>query len=117
MQTTSMISIPLPGPHDNPKKYLRHYGFQPPSRVQMENLLLAITPVCAILFGVFLHQRFNDIDLKGTDVALAVTALGALLLGYQQWREARHEISMDKYYERLEIANDRREKSPLSHEI
>jgi hypothetical protein len=45
---------------------------------------------------------------------MAVLALGALVLGFQQWREAREEISMDKYYERLDIANRRRECAPES---
>lgn len=44
---------------------------------------------------------------KGATIAAAVLALGAFIVGYHQWRAARRETSMDKFYERLKTANDR----------
>lgn len=44
---------------------------------------------------------------KGATVAAAVLALGAFIVGYHQWRAARRETSMDRFYDRLDIANRR----------
>lgn len=98
-------TFPLPGPHKS-RKYLEQYGFKPRSLWKRGYMHIATIIVLAIGVGIALHLLTN---LAGTDVAVAITALGTLMVGFVQWREARHENSMDKYYERLDFANRRRE--------
>jgi hypothetical protein len=88
------------------KAALRHYGF-PESGFERKKssvyviLVLAVTLATWILLGA--------LGRKGSETATAVFALGAFLIAYQQWRAARYEASMDKYYERLDVANRRLE--------
>jgi hypothetical protein len=44
-----------------------------------------------------------------SDLATGIFGLGALLLGLQQFRLARNEVSLDKFYDRLDITNRRLE--------
>ncbi|MEA2601544.1 MAG: hypothetical protein QOF89_2536 [Acidobacteriota bacterium] len=97
--------IPLPGPGKT-KKYLKHFCLDRPRTVYRGLGLLITFVVLAIVLGIILHDK---LEFQGTEVATMVVAFGALVLGYQQWGEARHEASMEKYYERLDIANRRRE--------
>lgn len=46
------------------------------------------------------------------DSDLGATALLALLFAYSQWRAARSEISLDKFYERLRVPNDKLDSWP-----
>ncbi|MBC7456008.1 MAG: hypothetical protein H7335_20380 [Massilia sp.] len=46
---------------------------------------------------------------KNPDNTTLVFTLGAFFIAYQQWRAARFEASMDKYYDRLDVANRRLE--------
>ena len=39
----------------------------------------------------------------------AILSLGIAIIAYRQWRAARHEITIDKYNDRLEVANKRLE--------
>ena len=104
--------IPLPGPK-NTRSYLQYYGFERPRLKSYGGIvLLTAFTAAAVYLGYRLHGRFNGVELAGTDVATTILALGALVVGYQQWREAREEASMEKYYERLDIANRRREQDP-----
>jgi hypothetical protein len=48
-----------------------------------------------------------------SDEFTAILTLGVAAIAYQQWRASRHEISIDKYYDRLEEANKRLE--PLGY--
>jgi hypothetical protein len=47
--------------------------------------------------------------LNGAAVAGLVITLGGAFVTYQQWRAARYEAALDKFYDKLEIANRRRE--------
>lgn len=49
--------------------------------------------------------------IKATDLIGPFVTLLLLLYGLQQWQGGRREVSIDKYYERLETANQRWEKS------
>lgn len=104
-------SIPLPGPHHRPRRYLKDFGFERQHRKIYGTILLVLTSVSvATGLGFALNgRRVNDHALNGTEVALFLLTLGALAFGYQQWREAREEASLERYYERLEFANHRRE--------
>src|SRR5829696_6936250 len=74
-----------------PTEYLEAYGFKA-KRIHPAKLLLTAVVGLIIVIG----------SIKGTtlvrDQFQFIAALGALALTYQQWRESRHEISMDKYY-------------------
>ncbi|HYH47205.1 MAG TPA: hypothetical protein VEG34_16110 [Thermoanaerobaculia bacterium] len=112
--------IPLPGPHHKPKRYLKEYGFERQRRKIYGTILLVVISIgVATGLGFFLNGRkVNEHALNGTEVALFLLTLGALAFGYQQWREAREEASLERYYERLEYANKRRGDSPESvHKI
>jgi hypothetical protein len=102
------IVVPLPGPA-KPKAYLKHFAFKPPLWVHGATISLLAVTVLAVVLGFTLHGRYRGVEVKGSDVALTVASLGALLIGYWQWRMARHEISMDKYYDRLDLANRRQD--------
>jgi hypothetical protein len=47
--------------------------------------------------------------LNGAAVGALVITLGGAFVTYQQWRAARYEAALDKFYDKLEIANRRRE--------
>ena len=97
-------AIPLPGPAAT-KRYLEHFRIERPWTVY-RGLILLTSIAILTLVGTFFHDALG---LTSTETATMIVALGALVLGYQQWGEARHEASMEKYYERLDIANRRRE--------
>lgn len=42
----------------------------------------------------------------------AMLSLGGAIIVYRQWLATRHEISIDKYYDRLDVANKRLEALP-----
>jgi len=60
---------------------------------------------------------FDAQKLDGIQVATAVVALGAFILGYQQWRSARFETSIDKFYERLKASNKRLQEWTTAREL
>ena len=94
--------------YTHPRKYLRAYGI----RYQLPHRAISIALGVTALLSLLVLVAQTEIKVLGftpKEVIVAIWALGALLLGYQQWRETRHEISLDKYYERLEIANRKRE--------
>jgi hypothetical protein len=47
--------------------------------------------------------------LKWSEAIAGSLALFGLLIGFFQWRDGRHEASLEKYYERLDLANQRME--------
>lgn len=118
-----LCTLPLPPPaapvscgkelsshlcYEHPRKYLRAYGMECHVPHKEITLFLSVT----VFFSLCLYVLRTDLEALGfvlTDAIVAIWVLGALLLGYQQWRETRHEISTEKYYDRLEIANKKRE--------
>jgi hypothetical protein len=68
-------------------------------------IYVGLVVVTALALGVLAHLYLDPQKLNGMQVATAVVALGAFILGYQQWRSARFETSIDKFYERLEASN------------
>lgn len=104
------MQVPLPGPIKHPRKYLEFYGFKNPVRIHTGTMLLVAVAAIAILFAILLHGiSLRGEKLKASDIMIAASALGALIVGYHQWREARRELSMERYYERLDIPNRRLE--------
>jgi hypothetical protein len=67
-------------------------------------MLMAFASAILIVLGISVQA--GDLD-RLFKIAATVTALITFLLTYAQWRAARHEISLDKYYDRLHLANER----------
>ena len=83
---------------------LEQYGFPRKSAIKEIAaivLFLAIVSLVIWLVGV---ER-----VAWTQAFSAILSLGVAIVAYRQWRAARHEISIDKYYDRLEVANKRLE--------
>lgn len=91
-----------------PQEVPQAYGIQYQLPHRAISLVLGVTALLSFMVLV-LQKQTVFLGFTPKEVIVAIWALGALLLTYQQWRETRHEISMDKYYDRLEIANRKRE--------
>lgn len=113
--------VPLPGPHgerDENDEYLLAFGFEKPRFEVDKSVYLSALLISALLFWLGYSLFIGGTEIKTTDVAVATATLGTLLVGFRQWRNARHEISIDKYYERLEVANHRQDDNHTSvHEM
>lgn len=109
------IAVPLPGPHCRPKNYLKEYKFQQPLRLAHRGLLFVSGAIffAFLCIGLILTQNLTN-TIPIADATMALIALGALIVGYEQWRAARHESAMEKYYDRLDIPNRRRESAAES---
>jgi hypothetical protein len=94
---------------------LQRFGFQvdPFARWWRRGLLL-LTLICATAAAVWAHlateagagaELSDYIDYVGP-----VLAFSGLLASYVEWRSSKHEASMDRFYERLELANRYRSK-------
>jgi len=70
-------------------------------------ITLFIVLAAGAFFFAEIYKRQGS-NLNGANAATAVLAIGAFVFGYTQWLTARHEISMEHYYERLETANEAR---------
>lgn len=103
------LQLPPSDPcYERPKDFLRSFGIQDQLPRRSIHLFLSVTALLGLL-AVFAKPELEYFGFTRTEVIVAIWASGVLLLGYQQWHQARYEISMDKYYERLEIANRKRE--------
>jgi hypothetical protein len=73
-------------------------------RFAAQAALLAVA-ILSVLAG-WEAQAFAT-GLNGVQVASGILAIGAILIGYQQWQTVRIELSIDKFYERLTLSNRR----------
>ena len=88
------------------KLILKNIGFERTWLVQ--NRLIAMTGIFTLIgLIIFVLTSFVFRDAKDIDIASAIIACGALVFAYQQWVETKHENSIDKYYERLTLTNNR----------
>lgn len=85
----------------SPSNLLIQYGF-PKFPVKREIRYLFIF---LIVVGSAVVWYFGGKDFTGF-----VFGCFIFLFAFQQWKEARYETTLDKYYERLELANSRLEK-------
>jgi hypothetical protein len=81
-----------------------------PLRVAFRHWILLVVIFTALLLGALTKQGLIFPDRSEIDITLGVLTTGAFLIAYQQWREARYEQSLEKFYDRLELANRRLEK-------
>lgn len=88
------------------RETLESFGF--PQVPLQRSKVAAVAGLVLLLIPIycFLHLKLN---ISHTEAVAAVLAIGTLLLAFQQWYAARHEASMEKYYERLNLTNERYE--------
>jgi hypothetical protein len=87
---------------------LEQYGFPRKSAVmEIAATVLFLAIVSLVVWLVV--KRFGFERVAWSQAFTAILSLGIAIIAYRQWRAARHEISIDKYYDRLEVANKRLE--------
>jgi hypothetical protein len=90
------------------------FGFVQPWTVRHGSALsISLVGLAAVVSGVTAHF----LGLNGPQTATTTIAFGAFMLGYFQWLAARRENSMDKYYERLELADRRLNEWPAARSL
>jgi len=91
----------------SPRNLLQQYGFRRTRDARrIAWIVIVITGIIAFAAGAVLGD-FPSLHQSEANIVTAVIGLGALVLGFQQWCAARNEISLDKFYERLEVTNRR----------
>lgn len=89
-------------------KTLRSFGFsQPPWAMSGGTATALVVGPASLGAGVYTGLKMSVARPNFAEAIPALIGLVAFFFGYLQWRAGRHEVSMDKYYERLEIANHR----------
>lgn len=87
---------------------LKHYGLNRGIAIRRRPwIYVSLIVFAAVALGILTHLYLDAQKFNGVQTATAVIALGAFILGYQQWRSARFETSIEKFYERLEASNKR----------
>ena len=88
--------------------YVRKYGFK--KRISH---LVELFWIFAFLIGLsfLLWGAVKRYAIEATAIQFfgPILTLGVAIIAYRQWRAARYEVSIDKYYDRLESANKRLE--------
>lgn len=90
------------------EKEVEHYGFTRKSSVVELVAILVFLGFVSIIIWLTVRV-FHLQPVPWSQAFAAVLSLGVAIIAYRQWRAARHEISIDKYYDRLEITNKRLE--------
>lgn len=90
------------------RKQLKQYGFTSKSTLLELSLVLLILAFVSLVIWIIVRD-FNLQRVPWSQAFTAVLSLGIAIIAYRQWGGARHEISIDKYYDRLEVANRRLE--------
>ena len=92
----------------NARKQLKNIGFS--SKSSVVEIAVIVSFLGVVSFIVWLVVKyFNFERVPWSQAFTAILSLGIAIIAYRQWRGARHEISIDKYYDRLEIVNKRLE--------
>jgi hypothetical protein len=90
------------------EEQLKQYKFKRKSSiVELAAILLFLAFVSVVIWIVV--EMFDLERVSWSQAFTAILSLGIAIIAYRQWRGARHEISIDKYYDRLESANKRLE--------
>lgn len=84
------------------------YGFSGKSKILQVLQFFAII-IFASLIIYLIVERLHLKKVDWSEAFMVILSLGAAIIAYQQWRENRHEISIDKYYDFLGEANERLE--------
>jgi len=70
-------------------------------------ILFLLGLVSLITWIIVIYFKFERVPWAHAFAAMVT--LGVAMVAYRQWRAARHEISIDKYYDRLDAVNRRLE--------
>lgn len=88
---------------------LASFGVTQPWRVRYGPLSFVLIVVLAAVAGCLAVEHYHPSkDINGANASTAIVGLGAFLIGYHQWRSAKQETSLERYYDRLKLANDAR---------
>jgi hypothetical protein len=87
---------------------LQPYGIKNHQPVVELIMILMILGVVSLVIWIVVDE-FKLQPVPWSQAFGAVLSLGIAIIAYRQWRAARYEISIDKYYDRLESANKRLE--------
>ena len=90
------------------QKKLKQYEFSKTSSVLELTIIGLILVVVSVILWVII-TTYNFERVPWSQAFTAILSLGIAMIAYRQWRAARYEISIDKYYDRLETANKRLE--------
>lgn len=89
----------------NQELALKRYGLERTWIVRNKAwIFVGFISFVAVATGL-IFQFLGNAD--GANFAIMIITLGAFILAYQQWDEAKNETSIDKYYERLDLTNSR----------
>lgn len=95
--------VPRHSPRER-RRDLKFYGF-PRSRWVRYASHIAVASIIITSLASGVAAQLSERGISGPQAATAVATLGALGFAYKQWRAAREEISLDKFYDRLDRAN------------
>lgn len=96
---------------NNKEELVKEYNFCGKSLInRISNVLFLVLLLAIILLGV--NELVNRTTFIWENFFSPIVTLFAVIIAYQQWRANKHETSIDKYYDRLDIANKRLEVLP-----
>jgi hypothetical protein len=93
---------------------LSKLGFQ---QATFTRRFLPITIVWVLVLIFLVGIRWFHGNHMPHDFATAIAAMCAFVFGYYQWRSSRYDKSMEDFYSRLNLANQRRESTLLVSRI
>jgi hypothetical protein len=93
------------------RRQLSKWGVRQPFFVRFHWLIpLAVVIVAVIIgvgVGIKLYLADDARNPSAFSVVAAPLAAAAVVLAYQQWRMSRHEVTFDRYFDRLNVVNQR----------
>jgi hypothetical protein len=90
------------------KKEVIRYRFSRRSNTKQVLIVAAVILLVSLITYAVVF-KFHLEKVSWSDAFVAMLSLGVAIVAYQQWRENRYEISIDKYYDFLAEANRRLE--------
>ena len=90
------------------EEQLAQYGFQKKHWIRELAVVVGILALVSLITWRIV-TRYGFQRVAWSNAFTAILSLGIAIIAYRQWRAAREEISIDKYYDRLDVANKRLE--------
>jgi hypothetical protein len=92
------------------------YGFAQPWHVRFHWLSFLLTLLVLLVLAVVVGWRLYDFDELKDRLALVpgALAIAGAWSAYTQWRAARRETSLEKFYDRLKSTNDQLARFPCA---
>jgi hypothetical protein len=88
---------------------LAEAGFRRPGAWSRRSELVVLV-LLSVIIGMAIGSGLSSPNTEWHEVVATATALVLLGVGYQQWRASRQEVTLERYYERLELVNKRMDK-------